>query len=126
MKKELPSTGLAAPDVYHVGVAGGTNHGSFDSYIEVYMGMPEDNQVGYQYASNLTLIENLRGKLLLIVGTKDAGAFVGTMRFLDALIEAGKQYDLLLLPDQGHHPEGASRTYTLNAVRRYFQEHLKP
>ena len=48
------------------------------------------------------------------------------MRFLDALIQAEKRYDLLLLPDQGHHPEGASRLYTLNAVRRYFQEHLNP
>jgi len=117
---------IQAPDVYHVGVAGATNQGIFDSYIEVYMGMPQHNREGYQYASNLTLVENLRGKLLLIVGMNDAGALVGTMRFLDALIRAGKRYDLLLLPDQGHYPEGASRTYTLDAIRNYFQEHLKP
>ncbi|MCH7751643.1 MAG: DPP IV N-terminal domain-containing protein [Planctomycetes bacterium] len=117
---------LQAPDVYHVGVAGASNHGNWGSGIDVYMGLSQNNQEGHQYASNLTLVENLRGRLLLIVGTKDTGAFVGEMRFIDALIQAEKRYDLLLLPDQGHHPEGASRTYTLNAARRYFQEHLKP
>jgi len=45
---------------------------------------------------------------------------------VEALIRAGKPFDMLVLPEQGHRPTGASRTYRGEAVRRYFQEHLKP
>jgi dipeptidyl aminopeptidase/acylaminoacyl peptidase len=45
---------------------------------------------------------------------------------VEALIQAGKPYDLIVLPEQGHGPTGASRTYRREAIRRYFQEHLKP
>ena len=48
------------------------------------------------------------------------------MKLVDAFIQAGKPYDLLVLPDEGHRLTGAPRTYVFEAVRRYFQEHLKP
>ncbi len=47
------------------------------------------------------------------------------MKMVAALIRAGKPYDLIVLPEQGH--RGAMRsTYWREAIRRYFQEHLKP
>ena len=45
---------------------------------------------------------------------------------VEALIQAGKPFDMLVLPEQGHRPTGASYTYRREAMRRYFQEHLKP
>jgi dipeptidyl aminopeptidase/acylaminoacyl peptidase len=48
------------------------------------------------------------------------------MKMVEALIRANKPYDLIVLPDQDHHPTGKSITYYLEAHRRYFQEHLKP
>ena len=45
---------------------------------------------------------------------------------MEALIQAGKPYDLIVLPEVGHIPTGASRTYRREAFRRYFQEHLRP
>ncbi len=84
-------------------------------------------------ASNLPLAANLKGKLFLIHGTRDACVpFSDTMNMVDALIRAVKHFDLLVLPGVGTstgerpHPNLTSRTYAFEAARRYFQEHLKP
>ncbi len=68
---------------------------------------------------------NLKGKLLLVEGTSDVW-FSDTMKMLEALIRAGKPYDLILLPEQPHRLTGTARTYSWEAIRRYFQEQLKP
>ena len=86
------------------------------------------------YASNLNFAANLKGKLLIIHGTSDADVpFSNAMKMVDALIQAGKHFDLLVLPGAGHrYNTGTSlsdrtrRTYVFEAIRRYFQEHLKP
>lgn len=117
---------LVAPDVYHVGIAGGSGAEPSDLDHIVYMGLPENNPEGYVQASNRRLADNLQGKLFLIVGTRGINAFAPTLKLVDAFIQAGKPYDLLVLPDQGHRLTGAARTYVFEAVRRYFQEHLKP
>ncbi len=118
---------LQAPDVYHVGIAGGTGA---QAWWEGSMGLPQNNKEGWEYADNLRLAGNLKGKLLLIIGTSDAnGHFGGTMRMVEALIRAGKPYDLLVFPEQPHQGvkwATVSRRYRWEAVRRYFQEHLKP
>jgi len=50
-----------------------------------------------------------RGALLLIHGTSDFNApLTATIQMIDALIRAGKPYDLVLLPDQDHAPSGPS------------------
>ena len=70
------------------------------------------------------------GKLLLIQGTAEKhGSFAWAMKFIHALIQARKPYDLIVLPDQPHWPFQGSWTstrYWLEATGRYFQEHLKP
>jgi dipeptidyl aminopeptidase/acylaminoacyl peptidase len=48
------------------------------------------------------------------------------MKMVEALIRAGKPYDLVVFPEQGHVYTGKNRTYRREAIRRYFQEHLKP
>ncbi len=118
---------LLAPDVYHVGIAsaGGGDLYEGEHLIVWMMGLPQNNKEGYEYGSNLRLAGNLEGKLLLIHGTSDViGPFSQTMKMVEALIRAGKPYDLLVLPGRGHSSQG--RTYVREAVRRYFQEHLKP
>ena len=118
---------LLAPDLYRVGVASapivdlrccGRAH-------EPWMGLPQNNRDGYEYASNLPLAGNLEGQLLLITGT-NTQLFSGAMKMVDALIRAGKPYDLMVLPEQGHGYRGKAGAYVREAIRRYFQEHLKP
>ena len=120
---------LQAPDVYHVGVAVApvieiSEHGNY-----VWLGPPERNKEAYEYASNLRLVGNLKGKLLLVHGTSDTAVPVAqTMRMVDALNRAGKPYDLIVLPEWGHWENDTRvlESYRLDAYRRYFQEHLKP
>ena len=114
---------LLASDVYHVGVASaGVGAGGIIPW-EYHMGLPHNNKKGYEYASNLPLASNLKGKLLLIVGTNDL-LFSRTIKMVDALIRVNKHFDLVLLPEKGHRLR--LTPYWREAIRRYFQEHLKP
>ncbi len=45
---------------------------------------------------------------------------------VEALIQADKRFDLMVLPEQGHGFRGVSGAYFRKARYRYFQEHLKP
>ena len=93
---------------------------------EPYLGLPQENRAAYQAASVHRLAENLRGKLLLIHGTSDRNVpFSHTMKMVDALIEAGKPFDLLVLPGRDHNL-WRNDSYVRNVRRHYFEEHLKP
>ncbi len=117
---------LLAPDVYHVGVATAAR-ADWDT-AEAFMGPPDKNKQGYEYASNLGLADELKGRLLLIHGTSDESApFSDNMRMVDALIRAGKHFDMIVMPEQPHPLfHGSANNYWREAIRRYFQEHLKP
>ncbi len=119
---------LLAPDFYHVGVAVYPVADLYDHpgpSIESYMGLPHNNREGYEYASNLKIAGNLKGKLLLVHGTSDVNApFSSTMKMVEALTRAGKPYDLIVLPDLNHTWAGTSGAYMRNMVGRYFMEHL--
>jgi dipeptidyl aminopeptidase/acylaminoacyl peptidase len=120
---------LLAPDVYHVGVAASPLTDLAAHWAtESRMGPIEKNKEAYTYTSNLRLADQLKGKLLLTHGTSDVNVpFSHTMRMIEALIRAGKSYDLLVLPGQGHDvAEESMAGYEMEAIRRYFQEHLKP
>ena len=121
---------LLAPDVYHVGVARAPLVDLYDGWADLtvlHMGLPKNNQRGYDYASNLRFAENLKGKLLLIHGTSDTSVPIShTIKMVDALIRAGKPYNLMILPDEDHDLTVAATKYTREAIRRYFQEHLQP
>ncbi|MGH7567215.1 MAG: prolyl oligopeptidase family serine peptidase, partial [Gemmatimonadota bacterium] len=120
---------LQAPDFYKVGIATSPitdiamhwgNEGS--------LGPIETNREAYEYASNIPLAKNLQGKLLLIHGTCDAAVPVShTMRLIEEFARTGRPYDLILLPGVGHDPSTSEHAdYWLDAVRRYFVEHLNP
>ena len=121
---------LQAPDVYHVGIAVATITDLYTHANALWLGSPEDNKEEYEYASNLRLAGNLKGKLLLIHGTYDRFVPIShTMKMVDALVRADKPYDLMILPEWGHWANNETpqlENYRLEAYRRYFQEHLKP
>ena len=89
------------------------------SWNEQWMGL-----MGPHYAaqSNATNAYKLTGKLLLIVGELDTNVpFESTMRVVDALIRAGKDFDLLFVPGMGHSNGGA---YGTVRQRDFFVRHL--
>lgn len=46
------------------------------------------------------------------------------MRMAQALIEANKTFDLLIMPGQPHGPQGAAGRYYREDVRRFLASHL--
>ncbi len=72
---------------------------------EQWMGWP----LGPEYiaCSNVENAHKLRGKLLLTVGEMDSNVDpASTMQVVNALVKAGKMFDLLVIPGQGHTPGG--------------------
>ncbi len=119
---------LLAPDVYRVGVASSGLAEPIGTLVEPYLGLLHDNKEAYEYASNLRVAGNLKGKLLLLVGTSEV-LFGTNMKMVEAFILAGKPYDLNVFPEQKHgfnNWPGIASRYHWETLRRYFQEHLKP
>lgn len=74
-------------------------------YTEIYNGLPQDNPKGYDDNSPLSHAAKLseRTKLLIIHGTADDNVhFQNSMEMCRKLNEAGKQYDMMVYPDQNH------------------------
>jgi len=119
------STGalLFHPEFYKVAVSScGCHDNRMDkaSWNEQWMGYP----VGPHYAasSNIENAHRLRGKLLLIVGELDTNVPPeSTMRLADALIKAGKDFDLLVVPGMGH---GSGGSYGVRRQQDFFVRHL--
>ncbi len=73
----------------------------------------------------LEIAKQLKGNLLLIHGDIDNNVHPGnTLRVVDALIRAGKRFDMLILPQQ-RHGFGDMNEYFYWKLVDYFSEHLK-
>ncbi len=74
-------------------------------YTEIYNGLPQDNPAGYDDNSPLSHAEKLspRTRLLIMHGTADDNVhFQNSMEMCRALNRAGRQYDMMIYPDQNH------------------------
>lgn len=87
---------------------------------EQWMGYPVG--VHYEKQSNITNAANLQGSLLLIVGEADENVPPeSTYRMADALIKAGKEFELLVVPGMGHSDGGV---YGRRKKRDFFVRQL--
>ena len=122
------------PDFFKVAVSCAGNH---DNTIynrwwsETHHGVKEtvtaqgDTTFVYKIATNPEIAKNLKGHLLLVHGDIDNNVHPGnTMRVVDALIRAGKRFDMLMLPQQ-RHAFGNMNEYFYWRLVDYFSEHLK-
>ncbi len=87
-----------------IAVAPVTSWRFYDSvYTERYMQTPQENPSGYDDNSPINFAELLQGDYLLIHGTADDNVHVqNTMRMINALVEANKQFELFIYPDRAH------------------------
>jgi dipeptidyl aminopeptidase/acylaminoacyl peptidase len=95
---------LTHPEFYKVGVSSAGNHDHrLDKAIwnTQWMGWPIGPE--YEAQSNITLAKNLQGKLLLAHGDVDENVPVSaTLRLVDALIAADKDFDLIIMTNRNH------------------------
>ena len=117
------------PDFFDVGVSQSGNHDQRnyeDDWGERYQGLLVRNGGTDNYAdeANQTHAANLRGKLLLAHGAMDDNVPIyNTSLVVDALIKAGKDFDLLVFP-HARHGYGADNTYMMRRRWDYFVRHL--
>lgn len=110
-----------------IAVAPVTDWRLYDSiYTERYMGLPSANADAYDETSVVKAAAQLHGKLLLVHPTADDNVhFQNTIQMIDALIEAGKPYDLLLYPGKTHSLHGEKeRLHLFRSIEQYLEEHL--
>jgi dipeptidyl aminopeptidase/acylaminoacyl peptidase len=93
------------------------------SWNEQWMGYPVGPQ--YSQCSNIDNAHLLKGALFLIVGELDSNVPPeSTIRFADALIKAGKDFDFLLVPGENHGTRGPAANYVERRARDFFVRHL--
>ena len=87
-----------------VAIAPVTDWKLYDSaYTERYMRRPQVNARGYKEASLLPRAKDLTGQVLIIHGTGDDNVHVQqTMQYIDALVQADKDFEMQLYPDDNH------------------------
>jgi len=97
---------LKGNDVFKmaIAVAPVTSWRFYDTiYTERYMTTPQENPSGYDENSPINHVDKLKGDYLLIHGTGDDNVHVqNTMRMVEALIQADKQFEWMIYPDKNH------------------------
>lgn len=119
---------LRYPNVFKVAVAGGgvMNWAWYEvMYGERYMGTPQNNPEGYEYANLLHLADSVSGKVLMIHGGLDDTVLPKhTLYLVDACVKKGKAIDFFLYPNAAHGVVGPSRTHLNRMIFEYFQHNL--
>ena len=130
------------PDFYKAAVSAAGNH---DNYIynkwftETHNGATEEKKVvkdsvngdrtEYTYKfrvnTNIDLAKNYKKGLLLVTGDMDDNVHPAhTYRMIDALIKAGKNFDMLVLPGQDHGFSGAAELFFERKLWAHFAKYL--
>jgi len=91
-------------------------------YQERYMGLPEDNPVGYREGSPLTHASKLNGKLLIMHGTGDDNVHYQNFEMLvNELIKHNKLFSMMTYPMRDHSiSQGENTTLHLRRTMEQF------
>ena len=116
-------------DVFKLAIAisSVTNWRYYDTiYTERFMRTPRENPGGYDLNSPVHYADRLKGKFLLIHGMADDNVhFQNSVDFSEALIQSGKQFEMLFYPDQAHgiYRRGAG-THLRSAMTDFLEANL--
>ncbi len=117
---------LAHPEFYTVAVSDcGCHDNRVDKiwWNELWMSWPIEKHYAEQSNTNPAMVEQFKGKLMLVVGELDKNVDpASTFQVANALIRADKDFDLLVIPGTGH---GACETpYGQRRRMDFFVRHL--
>lgn len=120
---------LRRPDVFQAAVAGApvVDWLDYDThYTERYLGLPDKDAGAYREASLLTYAAELKRPLLLVHGTADDNVyFRHTLKLVDALFRAGKDFEVLPLSGLTHMvPDPVVTERLWSRVAQHFRKHL--
>ena len=95
-------------------------------YTERYMTTPQENASGYDENSPINHVDKLKGDFLLIHGSGDDNVHLqNTMRMVEALIQANKQFEWMIYPDKNHGIYGGNtRLHLYNKMTKFIHDTL--
>lgn len=112
-----------------VAIAAPTDWRFYDTvYTERFMRTPKENKEGYDLGSAIVHAGKLHGNLLLMHGTADDNVHIRNMfRYVHALNQAGKQFEMALYPDSNHSIYFGynTRYHLFERMSRFFIDNLK-
>ena len=120
---------LKGNDVFKmaIAVAPVTSWRFYDTiYTERYMRTPQENPKGYDDNSPFNYPELLKGDYLLVHGYADDNVHVqNTMRMVEALVQADKQFEWMIYPDKNHGVYGGNtRLHLYKKMTNFIQKSL--
>lgn len=94
------------PEIYRTGIAVSfvSDQRLYDTiYQERFMGLPDDNELGYTNGSPITFAHRLEGNLLIIHGTGDDNVHYQSFeRMVNELIAHNKKFTMMSYPNRSH------------------------
>lgn len=95
-------------------------------YTERYMQTPQENPEGYDNNSPLSHVNKLKGDFLLVHGSADDNVHAqNTMRLVEALVQANKDFDWAVYPDKNHGIYGGNtRMHLFRKMTKFVKESL--
>lgn len=110
-----------------IAVAAPTDWRYYDTkYTEAFMKTPQDNPAGYEKTNLNAHAKNLHGRLYLVHGTYDDNVHPQNVwNFIDELVKAGKQFDLMIYPMRKHGISDApARIHLYKSMVEFWKNHL--
>ena len=122
---------LEHTDIFKGGVAVApvSDWRNYDSiYTERYMGLPKFNEEGYKKSALVNFAADLHGKVLEVHGTSDDNVHMqNTIQMVNAFINSGKQFRLMVYPRKTHGIAGTpARTHLFHMIDDHFEDILAP
>ena len=95
-------------------------------YTERFMRTPQENPTGYDDNSPLNYPELLKGKFLLVHGSGDDNVHVqNTMRMVEGLVQANKDFEWMIYPDRNHGIYGGNtRLHLFTKMTKFINDNL--
>lgn len=111
-----------------IAIAPVTDWKLYDSgYTERFMRRPQVNYGGYKSADLTQRAADLEGQVLIIHGASDDNVHVqNTMVYVEALVQAGKQFEMQIYPDDNHQLRQRSNALHMHKrIMLFLQNNLK-
>ena len=110
-----------------IAIAGVFDWRHYDTkFAETYMKTPADNPEGYENTSLLKRAKDLSGRVMLVHGTFDDNVHPQhTWAMVEALIQAGKRFDLMMYPMRKHGiDDRPARIDLFRRMLEFWERHL--
>jgi dipeptidyl-peptidase 4 len=110
-----------------IAVAPVTNWRYYDNiYTERYMGLPQENGLGYDDNSPINFVKDIKGKYLIVHGTGDDNVhFQNSVMMVNELIKNNIPFDSEFYPNKNHSIYGGATRYHLyNKMTNFILENL--